>query len=219
MKKILLFSSALLVLATSALAQKKLKEGKVTYEISYPGLQLDPQQAAMLPTESISYIKNGRSRIENKMGMGMSTVTITDSKEGSVVTLIDMMGNKTALKVTKEQAEKEAEQRKIEKPVIKETNETKEVAGFKCKKAEVTDSKGNKSIVWYTPDIEGRTDKGQFKGISGFPMEFEVSQQGMTMKFVVKNVSEEKVPDEMFNIPPGYKEMTMDEFKKSMGGK
>ena len=202
---------------TAADAQKKLNEGKVVFEISYPGMQLDPQQAAMLPSESVTYVKNGKSRTEQKMGMGMNQVMITDAVAKTAVTLVDMMGNKTAIKTSKEDMEKE--EAKAEKPTVKLLDETKEIAGYKCKKAEITDAKGNKTTLFYTKDIEAaRGGKGPFAGIDGFPMEFEMKQPSMSIKLTATKVVEEKVDDVMFSVPSGYKEMTMEEYKKQMGG-
>jgi GLPGLI family protein len=218
MKKIFLMTLAAsaVLFSAPAKAQKKLSEGKITYEISFPGMQIDPQQAAMLPTESITYIKGDKSRSEQKMGMGMSQVVISDSKANSAVILMDMMGNKTAIKMTAAEMEKGEK----EKPQVKVLDETKEIAGYKCKKAEITDSKGNTSQVYFTKDIKGTQGggKGLFKELDGFPMEFELKQQGMSMKFTVTNVSDEKVDDNLFAVPAGYKEMTLEEFQKSMGG-
>jgi hypothetical protein len=49
-------------------------------------------------------------------------------------------------------------------------------------------------------------------------MEYELTQQGMTMRMSVKSVTSEPVDDSNFTIPEGYKETTMEEFQKSMGG-
>src|SRR5687767_3903678 len=72
-------------------------EGKIVYEISFPGLELDANNAAMLPKEMTMYIKNGKVRNEMSMGMGMTTSTISDSKTKTAITLMDMMGSKYAI--------------------------------------------------------------------------------------------------------------------------
>src|SRR6187399_2450156 len=78
------------------LAQEKLSEGKVIYEITYPDMEMDPQMAAMMPTESVVYFKGPLSRTETSMGMGISSATIVNSKTNEMTALTDMMGTKTA---------------------------------------------------------------------------------------------------------------------------
>ncbi len=51
---------------------------------------------AMMPTESVVYIKGALSRTETAMGMGISSATIMNAKTNEVIALMDMMGTKTA---------------------------------------------------------------------------------------------------------------------------
>lgn len=221
MKKTLFLLAALALSASSVIAQKgKDFEGKIVYELSFPGLEIDANSAAMLPKESTVYIKGGKSRTEMSMGMGMTNTTITDSKTKTATVLYDMMGNKMAIKMT--EAEMKENKPKAE-PTVTELNETKEIAGYKCKKAEIklNDAENTVMYVYYTPEI-GNKDmnwgQNTLKGINGFPMEFETKQQGMTMKFVVKTVTKEPVADAKFVIPTDYKETTKEDLQKMFGG-
>lgn len=221
MKKTLLLIAAFALSATATFAQKgKEFEGKVVYELSFPGLEIDANSAAMLPKESIVYIKKGRTRTEMSMGMGMSNVTITDSKAKTATVLYDMMGNKMAIKMT--EADMKSSEPKSE-PTVTLLNETKDIAGYKCKKAEIktNDAENSVTTVYYTPEIgskEMNWQQGAMKGIDGFPMEFETKQQGMTMKFVVKSVNKEEVPESKFTIPTDYKETSKEDLQKMFGG-
>jgi GLPGLI family protein len=199
----------------------KISEGKVIYDITYPGTELDQNTLAMMPSESTLYFKKEQSRMEMKTGMGNMT-TISNAKDESAVTLMDMMGNKMAIKMTKEDMKKEqAKAGNDAKPDVKITGETKDIAGYKCTKAIVTSAgKDKKSYnAWFTKDIEGaNTSRQKIEGIDGFLMEFQYEQQGMTMKMSVRSVEKQAVDDAMFKIPDGYKEMTMDDMKKMGAG-
>lgn len=221
MKKTLLLIATIALSATATIAQKgKEFEGKVVYELSFPGLEIDANNAAMLPKESTVYMKKGKSRTEMSMGMGMSNITITDSKTKTATVLYDMMGNKMAIKMTEE--DMKANEPKTE-PTVTLMNDTKEIAGYKCKKAEIklNDAENTVTTVYYAPELGNRDmnwQKSTMKGIDGFPMEFETRQQGMTMKFVVKSVSKEDVADSKFSIPSDYKETSKEDLQKMFGG-
>lgn len=220
MKKTLFFIAAALCL-NSAIAQKGSFEGKVVYELSFPGMELDANTAAMMPKESSFFIKDTKSRMEMSMGMGMSTVTLSDSKDKSTTLLYDMMGNKMAIKMTEEEMKKKNASEKT--PTVKQLPETKEIAGYKCKKAEISlnDAENTVTTVYYCPELSSKNlvfGQDHLKGIDGFPMEFETKQQGMTMRFAAKQVTKEAVADSKFTVPSDYKPMTMDEFSKMMSG-
>ncbi|MGI8892166.1 MAG: hypothetical protein ACR2GN_01765, partial [Bacteroidia bacterium] len=78
MNKYLLSLLLCLLASFAGFAQKTFKEGKIVYAITYPDMDLDPQQAAMMPSVMTLYIKGENTRMEMKMGMGMSQTVITD---------------------------------------------------------------------------------------------------------------------------------------------
>src|SRR6185369_2703023 len=104
MKKILSYSlitTCLLFCAANFVhAQKKITQGKAIFDITYPGSELDEQTLAMMPAKSTTYFKNQQARDEMKIALG-TTVTITNGKTGEMTTLMDMMGNKIAMKYTR----------------------------------------------------------------------------------------------------------------------
>ena len=68
------------------------------------------------------------------------------------------------------------------------------------------------SDLYYTDRINARIAVNvQFPGVDGFPMEFMVDQNGLKMKFSVKNVISEPVADSIFSIPSDYKQVTPDD--------
>lgn len=222
MKKIILsVLSILLVLhLNSASAQEKIKEGKIIFEISINNAEeMNDQVLAMMPKEMTVYFKDDHSRGEMDM-MGGQVVTITDGKAGETISCMDLMGKKQAIKTTREDAEKEKE--KMGDYEVKVTDDTKDIAGYKCKKALVTykDKPDAAPLeVWFTNEIEAsNSQKYAWKGIDGFMMEFSVEQRGMGMKFSCTEVKKQKVDDDMFKIPEGYTVMTQEEMMKQYGG-
>lgn len=222
MKKLLLYIllPTLAFCDLAAQAQDKLSEGKVVFEISYPDVELDQQTMAMLPDESTFYFKHEKSRVEIKMAMG-STVVISDAKTETSTTLMDYMGNKMAINMTKEDVEKEKKSKTP--PTVKMTNETKKIAGYLCTKALIIpeDTTENSPYeVWFTKEIEGKNSfRSSIEGIDGFLMEFKTRQNNLTMKMTCRSVESQKVDDALFVIPTGYKPVTMEDLKNMRGGR
>ncbi len=221
--------STLAVVALSALSlNAQLKEGSVTYSMKIEGLP--PEQAAMMgDMETKVTFKNDRVLTDVSSMMGSQTV-YTDSK--GMLMLIDQMGNKIAVKQTKEEMDKAAakEKDKPADPKIEYTTETKMIAGYECKKAIVTITKKDKTDekvdVWYSekfdnPNKDGK-GRGQaiMKGLKGMAFEYSGGNGGMKFKMVAKEVSTETVADSKFELSTdGYKMMTMDEMKAMQGGR
>ena len=203
-------------------------EGFVLYDMKIEGLP--PEQAAMVgDMENKVTFKNGKVLTE-MTSMMFTNQTVID--ENGMVMLMEQMGNKMAIKQTKDEMEKEAAKQKDKQadPKIEYINETKTIAGYECKKAIITivgkDKKEEKMEVWYSekfanPNKEGR-GKGQgfMKGLKGMPFEYAGGQGGMKFKMTAKEVSVDPVSDSKFNLSTdGYKLMTMDELKALQGGK
>jgi GLPGLI family protein len=221
MKKIItLVAVAALALVTQVSnAQDKIKEGKAVFEISYPDAEnMNDQQLAMMPKDVTIYFKDGKSRSEMSMSYG-SFVTITDDAKKESIMCMDMMGKKNAIKTSYDEAEKE--KAKLGEYDVKITDETKEIAGYKCKKAMITYKKEEKPMeVWFTNDVAGtQSGRYSYKGIDGFMMEFSMVQQGMTMKMTCTSLDKKAlVSDDKFKIPDGFTVMTQEEMQKQWGG-
>lgn len=221
--------SALAVVALSALSlNAQIKEGSITYDMKMEGLP--PEQAAMMGDMELKNSFKNDKTLSEMSSMMFSSQTCIDEK--GLTMLMEQMGNKIAIKQTKEEMEKEAAKVKDKPadPKIEYLNETKTIAGYECKKAIITmvgkDKKEEKMEVWYSdkfenPNIEGK-GRGQafMKGLKGVPFEFSNAQGGMKFTMIAKAVSTDPVDDSKFNLSTdGYKIMTMDELKAMQGGK
>lgn len=221
MKKVIAASVLGLLSILNVSAQKNTSfEGVIKYAISFEGSGLPPEALTMLNgAESTTYIKGDKRRTDMNMAI-QSTSSISDTKTKSIITLMDIMGQKYLIRMN--EADIKKEEAKAPDVSFKYLDETKEIAGYKCKKAEATikTKEGKEEVVniYYTEDIPTTDLKAAYKGLKGFPMEFQINQSGMKMTFTTKSVSKEPVADNKFDIPKdGYKETTMEEFQKSMG--
>jgi GLPGLI family protein len=187
-------------------------EGKITFEIDYELPEAMEAQRSMLPSEMVIYITKGHVRIEQKTMMGEQNV-ITDTKSQTSILLMNMMGKKMAISMADEVKEAPA-------PKIEYFKDTKTIAGYECKKATYIipdEAGGEKEMeVYYTEEIPSEAND-KLPGLKGYPLEYSIDAQGMTMTLTAKTVSKEKVSKKLFQIPEGYDSMSMEDFMKSMG--
>lgn len=216
MKKTIL-SIALTVL-TFVSANAQLTEGHVQYNIDMSSDDPEMEMAvSMMQGSTLDlYFSENKSRTEMSMGSMMKISTVTNVKSDEVLMLMSGMIGKKAVKSSLSELEAEAG----EKPdyVVELIDESKEIEGYTCKKAVLTDQDDNEMTFWYTEEIEVNK-KGQNylnEDVPGFPMEFELNQNGMIMSMTVSLFKDSLEDDSVFDIkiPEGYEEMSMDDLKK-----
>lgn len=205
------FIGSLMLLTSNLVLAQNIKpfEGTITYSMSFEGLP--PEAAAMMAaSEMKTFIKKEMLRTDMNMGFA-KTITISDLKNQIFILLADAMGQKTMIKTTPQDTVKREEKSTV--PTIKYLDDTKEIAGYKCKKAEITtidkEWKSHILSVYYTDELPYSNYNSQFEGLKGCAMEFEINEGGVIMKITVKKVSREAVTDDTFAIPEGYTEATL----------
>lgn len=131
-----------------------------------------------MESKSTVYYRGDMIKIDNESDFGNNTMII-DKKSGRTTTLIQAMGRKTGFYSTEE--EREAMEERMRKRMdsirqargesaddsrqartqdieVVQTNDTKKIAGFSCKKAiiksKTRQGQVNETIVWYCPDLK-----------------------------------------------------------------
>jgi hypothetical protein len=196
--------------------------GIIVYNISFADVDMDPQMAAMMPKTMKMKIKGENSRTEISMGMG-STIVVFNSETKSGFTLMDIMGQKLAMEMTAEELEKDIEE--APDMDVEVTAETKEIAGYICKKAIVRSNESGaedmEMVVYFTDELGSGTlnyNNPFFKDVQGVMMEYTMKENDMNMTFTAISVTKKKVGDEEFVIPEGYNIMSMSDFENMFGG-
>lgn len=197
--------------------------GIIVYNITYSGSKVTPQMESMMPKTVKIKIKGEKSRTEMNMGMG-STNVIFDGATQTSITLMDMMGQKLAMKMTA--VELEEELKDAPEVEVENTSETKEIAGYTCKKAivkvhEKNSDKVTEQIVYYTDKLGpgySNMDNPLFKSIDGVMLEYSMEDKGISMQFTAISVEKKKIADSEFEIPEDYKVVTKSEFQNMFGG-
>lgn len=208
----------LFLLIMSAVSAQDMKEGKATFQITYTDLPAQlkemPGVESMLPSEVLMFFKGAMSRTEmNTMGTG-PVITIYDGKTNSGTLLLDVLGTKYAM----EQKSEDGKEPKVE---VVNTQEKKTINGYECVKSilKVKDEDSGETVdleVWHTSKLS--SGHMYSKHIKGFPLDYQVRNQGMTMRMTVKELKDEKVSDKLFKVPDEYKKVTQEELMKALGG-
>ena len=217
MKKLILF--ALVILLTVS-GWSQVTEGHISYKIDLTSDNPDMQSALSMMQGSMLdiYFMGASTRAEMKMGSMMNVTSITNEKSGDVLMLMSGMIGFNAIKTTLR--ELEAQSQEVPKVDILLTDEKKEILGFVCKKAMLTDEQGNESTFWYTEEIIA-SKKGQNylnDKVPGFPLEYDINNTGFKMTMIASSVVKtlkKNERNELFNltVPEGYKEMTLEDLK------
>jgi len=201
--------------ATSLFAQTDF-EGKIDFSISYIDLPAEMQgYEAMLPKEMSITMKGNKSRIEQSQMMGSNViVSDMDNKNGFIE--MDMGGQKLRMLITTDEFENE-ENKALSN--IEYLDETKDILGYMCKKAIMKDDAGNTVMtVFYTKEISNKAQK-EFVGLDGFPLQYNMTQQNMTMEILATGINKQSVPDTSFEKTDGFKDISQADLQKMiMGG-
>ncbi|MBZ5855654.1 hypothetical protein [Flavihumibacter profundi] len=211
-----IFLSGLFAFSAMAVtAQKKVSDITIVYDAVINTGSAEPKMAdAFDGATTTVFLKGGLSRSEMVSAVASFT-TIHDSRSGSAVVLQEFGGQKLLIRMTPD--DWKDKNRKYEGIKFTTTNETKILAGYSCKKAVAQLKDGSSFTVYFTEDIipENNDYNSQFTNLKGLPLEYELKQGNLNIRYVVAQVNLNPVPVSKFDIPKtGYRELTYEESKK-----
>ena len=197
----------------SLLAQHTVSDAKIIYKMELPPEQL--QMDAMLEGSTFTqYMRGPLSRIDMNFNIVHYTYLI-NSKTETMTTLIDQHGNKYLIRAGKEQYNKDLKQ--YENIQFTDQTETKEIAGYSCRKAIGTMPDGKTFEVFYATDLvpENKQYNRRFVNLKGIPLEFEIiTKTGAKTRVIATKVDLYPIPASYFDVPKtGYKEVSQEELK------
>ena len=218
MKKLLCILSIIVCSLTSfeSIAQKKLTEATISYDIVINTNNTKPQAADLLDgAVSVIYLKGNSSRSEMISSLGTQS-TIVDGKTGNVTVLKDYGEQKYMIKLTP--AEWKTSNKKYEGSTFTYENEFKTIAGYNCQKATGKLADGSTFTVYFTKDLMPVNKDFQYlnKDLPGLAMEYEATLGKQKVTYTVSNINFNLVPAAKFDLPKtGYRVMTYEETKGS----
>ncbi|MCF8370163.1 MAG: hypothetical protein K9H64_00985 [Bacteroidales bacterium] len=196
--------------------------GIITYKMTVEGDFSEAEKAQSEGTLTMTYGDGVyKSRIEGMMG-SMTFIVFNDS----ALMIQESMGQSMAIRMTTEEFEKVKDKMKQSTdsvkpdPVVQLIEETKVVAGLKCKKAEV--EFGGEIIEVYYYDgyvLPENMREDEFKKIKGLPLEYStpIGDSGSVIYTATEVKKKKKVKAKEFEVPAGIKTMTIEQLKAMRG--
>ena len=202
-----------------SLFNSHLSEGIIEYKIVV--LDTNNAMAKFAPDKMIVKFKNNLSYAQVIAGMGLfETDFINDEPDKKIMQLVRLLSKKVSYIADTTAVNKELKQ--SPQLVTTPAPETKVIAGYKCKKVNVSykDGKMPPFEIYYTEDIELEDPNWAtpFKDIKGVMMGYRIKRYGFYMEFTANKVDMEDVDDKIFTIPQEYKKISkeqIDELYKS----
>jgi len=195
-----------------SLFHNRLSEGTIEYKIVV--LDSNNAMAKFAPDKMIVKFKNNLSYAQVIAGMGLfETDFINDEPEKKIMQMVRLLNKKVSYIADTTAVNKELN--KSPQLIVTPTSETKMIAGYKCKKANVSykDGKLGPFDVYYTEDIELENPNWAtpFKDVKGVLMGYRINRYGFYMEFTATKVDQDNIDDNQFKIPPEYKRISKEQ--------
>lgn len=204
-----------LLMINFCMAQKRVSELTIVYDyVTSSNASGARSSTGFEGATNTIYIKGNMSRSE-MASSSYSFTTIFDANSNTGVILKEVSGQKLLIRLSS------ANLQQINKPydglVFINTAETKMIAGYKCIKAIGKTKDGYTFTVYYTNEIipDNKNYNPKFKNLEGLPLEYEINNGNISLKYTVAKINLNPVPASKFDIPKiGYREMTYEESKR-----
>jgi GLPGLI family protein len=208
------------LLALPSLAQKKLTDGSILYDITINNESGKPQNAEFLDGATTAvYVKGGKVRTEMVSALGTQSTIIDQSGGKKDVTILKEYGaQKYMINLTA--ADWADLNKKYENVTFTyDPAATKVIQGYTAKKAVGTLADGTTFTVWYTPDVVVDNKDFQYanRSLPGLALEYETNLGNLKVVYTISKLSFSPVPQAKFDLPKaGFRVMT---YQESKGGK
>lgn len=198
-----------------ALAQRKLTEATITYDISINSDNGGSKPADMLDgSRNVIYIKSSISRAEMISALGTQS-TIIDEK-GKKVTVLKEYGDKKYM-ITSTLQEWNDNNKKYDSINFTFLNEFKTISGYNCQKAIGKINDSTAFTVYFTRELIPVNKEFETinKNLPGLAMQYEAIQNKRLVTYTVSSINFNPVPQSKFDLPKsGFRVMTWEESKK-----
>ncbi len=199
------------------LSSKGIDEGVIEFEISYPNPPEDKYVERMLPSTMNFKFKEGLTKSEVSISMGMIKMFyISDARKKEMTELVKFMPNKYSY--TMDQNGVQNEISKLPNHRVELVEGTKIIAGYTCKKATVyIDGENPRSFdVYYTNeiDIPDANWYNPYKEIEGVLLEYEIERFNVLMHLTASKVEPANFEEGEFTSPEEYDVVDKSEMEK-----
>lgn len=200
---------------------KGISEGEIKYKITYLQDASENPLIGLMPTELNMVFKqnNVSMSVEGWMGIFKSSF-IKRNQNADVITLLKIMNKKVYCQSNTSTGLLGVDN--FSNMSLSFDNSSREILDFKCSHAVALIPERNmKFDIYYTQDIQidQPNSNTPFDKIPGVLMQFQMEMDGIPMQLVADRLTKYEVPENIFDIPDGYQEIStdqMDEIFKSL---
>lgn len=193
--------------------EKAVQEGIIEYDAKV--VDYNHPLAELAPGAATLKFKNDKLEMEmTAMGM-FKNIYVCNLSDKTVIQMVNFLDLKQASIDNEAEIIRENDAYKL---IIEETNETKMIAGYKCKKLKVKKASNPNVVfdVYYTSEMgsDKMNELSPYSGVKGMLMQYRLSKMGLEMEFTAKSVKKAKISDDSFEIPHNFKRITKEEMQK-----
>jgi GLPGLI family protein len=213
-----------MVFTTVSLTAQKPFKGRIVYNITYAGSNIDLAELQELPGQAVILTKNNQVRTEmTGENASLSQVKISDANTGEVSTMLDILREKYV--VSKSRQDIQTALRNMPQPELEFTGQTREILGFTCQRviARITDDMGveHQSEIYYTDEIPGDAFNfdSPYNQIPGLMLEYELRVGPLNIRYEAQSVRRRLfVGGRNFYVTRDYERITYDELRQRLQG-
>lgn len=193
----------ILSLLLSSCGKSKIEEGELTYDITYPHMEVTGIMSAILPKEMTIVFKGTKMKTTIARGKIFTTEVITDEASEFIEMRLDFGDKKYYCELTKD----EVAQLKKSAPkyIIKETEEQDSINGVWAKKYTVSSEDSlQPGDAWFTEDLTVQSGGwfSAYSSVIGMPIIYDVERYGLMMHVESNNFIKREVKDTEFDRDP-----------------
>lgn len=187
-------------------------EGKIIYDVSYHTDDAELKgMIDLFPKQSQLILSGQNSRFQQDVSGGGQQVFISDINRGKHTLVMSFLGS--VFKVSLSQDEM-AQLEAMPEQQVHYGDETKIIAGLECKLA-YTLHGGDTLRHYYNSDLYKGNLLPQFQGIEGLVLEYELQQNGLRIHFKVKDLVQEPISADWFEVSDKIREISFEDFAKA----
>ncbi len=187
-------------------------EGSITYRVEYESSDSSLSRlGSALPAVTVYTVKGKQSIFEQSLTGGGTQAMITNIETGEHTLIMVFMGKEYRVDLSNQEL---ATVKANDRLTLVETGKKKNILGYDCDFVwgiSPTDS----VKIYYAPELYTEINLPPFEGLKGLPLEYEVSVDGLRIRYIATNINTEGVDVEKFVVDPELRKIGFEEFAKS----
>jgi len=198
----------------AAAAQQPFVEGRIKYSVNIGPVSDNAGYTEHAGTYTI-IVKGNQIRKELDMNTGYQSIILINTNMNTAYSLQSHGGQRYAIQLSMDDLLKK--QQAYQGFTQKDMTGKMTIASLPCEKTIITYKDGTTSVLYYTTAwlAPAMPMFDRFPGIQYVPLSFEYrNEEGITMHFQAEQLEASPIESALFRIPPDYKLISNEEYKK-----